>query len=284
MRTFSGLLVLEDIFDDVPTDNPDIVNLASTLFNPNLSVVTADCGTTLGKYEAMNYELQGLVELATGQPLTKTRINYLLSLGKYEVYVRHSSTCIAKGGICKKCYESTFPGRTVSVSNKVRVAPEYLFNAELLEGKIGVTSYATSTDPTGYSKYYVFLDGKFLVEGVDYTFTNSVLELKVAPTKDLDIVIRFIVINRSPFLVWLATTYSGALLGMKPLVTNPLPVRSLLLTSMMDENRLQLIEDVVKSSKSIPEEYSRYSSSIKDPLEKALFMLSIYCIYSGTLD
>jgi hypothetical protein len=282
IRSFAGLLVLEDIFDDVPTDNPEILNLANLMFNPNIVVSEDDCGTTLGKYETMSYELQGLTELATYEPFTKERLISILSTGKYETYVRHTSTCIAKDGICAKCFKATYPDAPmVSINSRVHIPPEYLVNAEILEGRTSQRVYAPVTTADSYDKHYLFLDGTYKTLGVDYTFVNGLITFTQSLPADMDIVIRFIRISRSPFLVWLAGTYSGALLGMKALISDPLPLRSLLLTSLLDENRLQLVEDVVRAAENIPDTYSAYSASIKDPLEKALYMVVIYSIYSG---
>ena len=280
MRSYASLLILENIFEDIPTLDQNINNLVSTIFTPSLPVVEHDCGTTLGKLEALNFESQGLIELATGVPLNKSRVTDILTLGVYNIRLRHLSTCISKNGICQQCYSSTYPGLVVpEILKVVNIIPEYLVNAEVLEGVATQQAYTSIMDPLLYNKCYVFLDGMFLELGVDYTFNNGILQLTSSMQTSKDIIVRYMSTTRSPFLVWLAETYSGSILGMKPISTNVLPIRSLLLTSVIEESMLQIIEENIKANIDIPNFYSEYSSSIRDPLEKALFMITLYSIY-----
>lgn len=284
MRSYAGLLVLEDLFDDVPTTDTNLLKLANSIFTPLVNVVEEDCGTTLGKFEILNFETQGLVELATGNSLSKERITFLLSKGVYKVYVRHISTCITDTGVCAKCYSSTYPDLvSPNLDSMVKVLPEYLFNAEILTGMTGQLTYGTTTPILNYDKHYVFKNDIFLIPEVDYTLSEGLLVLSKNLTPPIitgeDLVIRFINTTRSPFLVWLANTYSGALLGIKSLVYKNLPIRSLLLSKLLDPNVLILTEEILNKYKTIPDKYLSYIPSIKDPLEKALYMIALYSIY-----
>jgi hypothetical protein len=284
-RSYSGLLLFENVFDFIPNGNPDFSNLGNSIFNPNLLVVESDCGTTLGKFEIVNFEAEGLVELSTGLVLTRERIEQLLSQGIYEVATHHTSVCISKGGICAKCYSATYPDRPVpKVLDRVNIYPEFLINAEVIALKAGTTLYTFNTPIESFDKEYIFSQGQLLKSGVDYHLTGNLLVLTQAPTEDKTAVMRCIQNSTSSFMVWLANTYSGSLLGMQPLPSQSLPVRSLLLSSLVSENRLQLISEYIKEVDSIPSEYSEYSDSIRDPLERALFMLALYCIYSNVIN
>jgi hypothetical protein len=280
MRSYSGTLLLENIFDFVPSTEVEIYNLSLGVFNPNVLIVEIDCKTTLGKFETVNYEAEGLTELATESRLSYDRINELLSAGTYSVATRHSSTCISKGGICKKCYRATYPTRlNVEVNDRVDIEAEYLANSEIVELSPDMLSYSTVTDPASYSRQYVFHKGNLLFDNVDYTISNGKLTLtKLIPDAG-NLVIRFMRIDRSAFVGWLASSYSGSLLGMKAIPYQLLPMRPLFLASTLLENRLQLVSELVKSSPKVPKEYSKYIDQIRDPLEKALFMLAIYSIY-----
>jgi hypothetical protein len=282
VRTYSALLLFENLFDDIPADNPDMVNLGLSIFNPNLPVVENDCGTTLGRFETLTFESEGIIELATDEPLTRDRIEYLLSQGIYEIATRHTSSCISKGGICVKCYSASHPDQTPpKVNDFIKVVPEFLVNAEIITTKEEVSEYTLSTENGTYDKAYVYSSGQLLTEGVDYELDNGVLTVIPTPTSQDPIIVRCVEFSTFPFVVWLARTFSGSVLGMRALPSEPLPIRSLLLTSLLTENRLQLISEYVNELQMIPEDYRGYIDSIKDPLEKALYMLALYCLYSN---
>jgi hypothetical protein len=280
MRTFAGTLLFEDIFEYIPSTEPELYNLSLTLFNPNILLVENDCKTTLGKFEIVNYEAEGLTELATETRISYDRINQLLSTGVYIVATRHTSTCISKNGVCKKCFMATYPNSNVNTLDRVDVVSEYLTNAEIVEVSPEVLTYQTKTDPDTYKKAYVFHKGLLMISGNDYTLSSTG---NFTLTKPVDtagnIVIRFMKEDRRAFLGWLASTYSGSILGMKPIPHELLPLRPLFLASTLLENRLQSISEIIKSSKSIPKDYSGYIDLINDPLEKALYMLTIFSIY-----
>ncbi len=280
MRTFSGSLLLENIFDFIPETVGDIYKLSMSVFEPNVLIVSADCATTLGKFETINFEAEGLTELATEEVLSEERITELLSDGVYTAATRHTSTCIAKKGICIKCFKATFPDQAIpKINDRVIIKPEYLVNAELIHVVTGTVEYSVITTEDLYDKYYVFSEGLLLEDNVDYTIVGTTVTLLETPITDKNLVVRFIKLDRVPFLNWLAGTYSGSLLGLKALPAELLPVRSLFLSSTLLENRLQLIGEYIKDSNKVPTEYCEYIDQIKDPLEKALYMLAIFSIY-----
>jgi hypothetical protein len=282
MRSYIGLLVFENIFNYVPEGIPDLTNLANTIFTPNVLVVENNCGTTLGRFEVINFESQGIVELATGDFLTPERIGQLLSSGTYEIATRHTSSCISKGGVCAKCYNSTFPSEPMpKVLDRVTFKPEFLINSEVITVEAGSTSYNIVTNAELFSKVYVWVDGVLQTLGVDYTIEGAVITPTIPIAEKIDIVVRCVEFDTRPYLSWLANTYSGSILGMKSTSNPRLPVRTLLLSSMLSQNRLQLVSELVKDIPSMPSDYAEYADSIKDTLEKGLYLLALYCIYSN---
>jgi hypothetical protein len=195
VRSYTGLLIFENLFDNIPTLSQDMVNFASSILKPNLPVVEHDCGTTLGTIEICNFESEGLIELATDLRLTKTRIEQILSQGIYEVAVRHTSTCISKGGVCAKCYAGTYHDQPIpKVLDRVTVLPEFRVNTEVVVSKINGLQYSTITDPESYDKAYVFRKGILLTPVVDYTLVNGTLTLTDAPIEENNIAIHCFVV------------------------------------------------------------------------------------------
>lgn len=279
MRTYSGLLLFENLFDYIPPDITDIYNLAQSVITPDLPIVEHDCGTTLGKFVGVNFELQGETELATGQVISKDRIEALLSHGIYEVATRHTSTCVSENGVCSSCYAATYPDvDTPLVNTRVKITPEYLVNSEIIVTNSSSTQYAMITDPTTYDKTHAYCDGVLLTDA-DYYIEDSVFTLRSLYSEEKYIVVKCVKFDTFPFVVWLANTFSGSIFGMDPLPHQQLPVRSLLLASLLDENRLQLINEQLSEIATIPDSYLTYIDTIRDPLEKTLFMLALYCTY-----
>ncbi len=281
MRSYSGLLVLEQLFDTLNPDNSDVATLAGSIFRPNIVIVETDCRTTLGKFETVNYEIEGLTELSTDEVLSRARIDEILGGGTYNIATRHTSTCISKDGICKKCYEATYPkAAQVNVQDRVTVYAEFIVNNQVIQATPGVLTYTLDTNQADFDQVYVFSEGLLLTD-TQYTISGNTFTLTNPVLSDVNIVVRPIRIDLSPFLVWLAGTYAGALLGMKPLPTQKLPLRSLFLTSLLSENRLQSVIEIVKEDQRIPTVYSAYAEKISDRLERALFLLALYGIYQN---
>jgi uncharacterized protein YkuJ len=279
MRTYSGLLLFENLFDYIPPEVTDIHNLARSVLTPDLQIVEEDCGTTLGKFTNVSFELEGETELATGEIIDQARIETLLSHGIYEVATRHTSICVTSGGLCSKCYAATYPGTVApEVNSRVTVIPEYLVNSEILITNSSTTQYPMITEQGSFDKTYAYRDGILLGED-DYFIEENIFTLTAPQDSDKTLVIKCVKFDTFPFIVWLANTFSGSIFGMDPLPHQQLPVRSLLLASLLDENRLQLISEHLSEITVIPASYLTYANTIKDTLEKSLFMLALYCTY-----
>jgi hypothetical protein len=284
LRSYEGLLVLEDIFDYIPTTDPDIVNLANSVFSPNLKIIENDCGTTLGLYQTVTYAIEGKTELSTDEPLSKDRIDQLLFNGTYQVALRSTSTCISSGGICAKCYSATFPRASVPVVNsRVTIYPEYTIDTDVLAGVAGQSQFTLSLNSNQYTFLYVYHEGLLLVQGSDFTLVGTTLTLTVPLPADGNVVARYTSYNRAPFLIYLAEQYSGSILGMNPLPRELLPIRSLLLISLLNDNILEIVAENTIANTSIPNELSGYISNISDPLEKALYILALQALFANLI-
>lgn len=281
MRSYSSLLVFEDIFDYVPTTDPDVSSLANMLFTPNVPVVSADCQTTLGLFQTVNYELEGAIELATGQIISKTRIDQLLYTGTYEVATRSTSTCIAPNGVCQACYHASYQSLPVpAIGSRVTLQPEYIITTQVISAMIGdVTWNLTQADNT-YQLTHIYIQG-VLQNPSTYSILNQVLTWNAPLTTDNNIVVHYTSYNRAPYLVYLAKTYSGSMLGMKPLPAQMLPIRSLLLESIVPSDKLQSVVQYTQEVPTISQDYKTYLETIADPLEQALFAIAINCIYAN---
>ena len=283
-RNYSNLLLFSTIFDAIPSSLADVVSFADTVFSPNVPVIESDCKTTLGQYIEVTYDLEGKVELSTGEVISKDRIEQLLSQGIYYTYVRTLSTCISDGGICQKCYHaSRQKDPTPTVGGAVRVYPEYVSATDNITVSAGDTQITLSQDPTMYDRAYVYYKGVLFPES-SYSISGTVLKFNGSPLTDKGrVTVRFTTIMRSPFLVWLATTYSGALLGIKDLPYEGLPLRKKLIASLIQSNVLDYLAGKVSNYSSIPVETISYLNSIKDPLEKSLLTIALYSIYSNVV-
>lgn len=281
MRTYSSLLVFEDIFDYVPNQNKDLVSLASMVFTPNVPIVATDCGTTLGLFQTVNYELEGAVELATGAVISRDRIDQLLFTGTYEVATRSLSTCIAKGGVCQACYHATHqPEAIPAIGTRVTIQPLYTSSTDVIKASAGDTSWPLSVADNSYQFTCIYVDG-VMKDPSTYSISNAVLTFNTPLATDDNVVVHYASYNKAPFLVFLAETYSGSMLGMKPLPSQLLPIRSLLLGSLIPQNKLELIVEYTKEVDLIPQDYRDYIDTINDTFEKTLYVIAINCIFAN---
>ena len=279
IRSYSNLIVLETIFDSIPPGNFDLDALVTSVFSPSVEIVEADCGTGLGTKVDVNYELEGRVELATGNVLSYNRILVLLSTGNYYTFIRELSSCISQGGVCQKCYHSSRQKDVIpNVGDYVVIQPEYVVGADAILSSAGKKTFTLSQSPELYDRAYVYYEGVLLPES-SYTISGTTLTLSSALPRDGQLAVRYTTYIRAPFLFWLATTYSGSLLGIKELPYPALPIRKRLLTSLILTSVLESLVNKATSLKGIPDETLSYMEKIHDPLEKALFVIAIYAVY-----
>lgn len=281
MRTYSGFILFEDILDYLPTTNTSLYSFANNITHPSVTIVSEDCLTTNGYMATITYELEGRIELATGVPITETRILYLVSQGIYKIGVRSLDTCISPNGVCRACYKGTFLDSTPPpVGTVTKIVPEYNFSTDVIRGNGGTTVFTLSQLPATYEKVLVIQNGNIMSSG--YTITNDQLTLTVAPSLGINVIVKYYNITSQPYVGYLANTYSGSLLGMKALPTQAIHIRPSLINSLLGDTEMNLAKDELGSHyKMITPLYLDYIDRVPDKLEKSLYMSVLYGIYSN---
>lgn len=87
--------------------------------------------------------------------------------------------------------------------------------------------------------------------------------------------------SRLSYWGYLTGSFSGSLIGAKPLQTPPLPVRGSLIKSMLTPGILHFLHEEVFKLELLPPNYEAYCRSIADPLERALLTITLYSLYSN---
>ncbi len=282
MRNYQSYLLLEDLFDYLPEPASSLYQFADSVFNPSVEVTEIDCGTTLGKITDITFGLVGYIELSTNDAITSSRVSYLLSQGTYKIALRNLHSCTAEGGVCQECYKGSFPYKSIpQINSVIKIPSEYTFSEDVfISDGVLLPSYELSIPEDSYSDIIVYV-GDSLLDPIHYSITNNIITLDYIPDSGLHIVIKYITKSAKPFLSYLAKSYSGSLLGMKSLPTAPIVIRESLLKSMLSSTQLNTISSELERYKSIPESHLGFLDSIHDRLEKALFMIALFGIYSN---
>jgi hypothetical protein len=273
MRTYAGTLVFESVLDSVNPADQFLTRVARDIFSPAVKVVEDDCGTMLGRVFPMAYDLEGRVELATGLRLNQTRIRSLISDEIYRVAIRTLDTCVSSGGVCRKCYRATFSDKAdVTVGTHVVIPPEYILFAEtVMVPPAGSISLAAL--PQAYDKVLTFADGVLL--------GPEISPLSGGPRPSTDVVtLHYVSEVRSPYMYWLAGTYSGSLLGMGKLPAPPLHLPPKTLTGLLGETQVEDIVDHISGFTNVPADLLAYCKDVPSALEKATFAIALGVIYS----
>lgn len=85
--------------------------------------------------------------------------------------------------------------------------------------------------------------------------------------------------NRLPFLSYLAKSYSGALIGIEPALTQNLPIRSGLYNDLIIQSELDRISQKILNNYLVPKTYRDYYKNILESLEKALYLIALYQLF-----
>lgn len=280
MRTYSAFLLFEEVLDFAPQGDIKLYQFIKDVINPRVKVISANCLTTTGSTVNVTYEIEGLIELSTNVPITRARIDVLLAAGTYFTSTRALYSCVATGGICTRCYNGTYLDMTTpTVGSTIRLMAEYNYLIDVFTCNGVLTTY-TLTEPTAnYTKALVIIDGVIQTSG--YTIVNQTLTMSVAPTLGKHIVVRYYHTTAQPYVGLLSTTYSGALLGMKPLPTQLLNIRPSLAQTLYTEEELNIMRAQLSTYKLIPTDMIEYISTIHDKFEKAIYISMLYGIFSN---
>lgn len=87
--------------------------------------------------------------------------------------------------------------------------------------------------------------------------------------------------NMSSYYSYLAASYSGSLVGIKPFSKYQLSARHELVSTMLHDSLIDLASEELTQYKGIPSTYFDYLDSIQDKLERALFILFLFGVYSS---
>lgn len=283
MGSYSGYLLLEDLLDTLPEYSTALYNESNQLFNPSVLIVEDNCRTLLGRRVQVDYSIVGYVDLATGNRLTPESIDNLLSQGIYYRSVRSAPFCTSEGGVCKKCFEATYPEiGAVKVGSTQRVYSEVVLGTHIGVSTTGVNEFRVYADGEEISRVEVFVADEFTSsytyriedDGAWYVlFTDTIPE-------GSRVFIRMYKRTSAPFMSYLSHTYSGNLLGATPMGSGILPLRGGLIRERISKGRLRSLETELRSSVSnIPENFLEYLVNIRDPLEKELFIMALYGVF-----
>jgi hypothetical protein len=279
MRNYTNTLLFESALDSVQPSNSLVYNAIYTLFNPRVKVVEDDCGTVLGVEADLHQDLIGSTEVDTGSVITFSRLVTLSSLGIYKVRTRSLSSCIANGGVCKTCLLSSRPRLTsVIVDSTVQITPELLISSNSQDLDIGATVISLPYATNQYDKVYVYKSGTLVAESA-YSISGSTLTFNTAITNADSYLLKFYVVSNVCYYYWLSKTYSGSLLGIKPLVEIALPIKVSLLRSLVNVSDISDIENALLSSDFAGEDFVQYAKDVSDPLEKAVLVLILGSIF-----
>lgn len=280
MRNFTNTLLFESALDSITTFNPLLYNTAYSLLNPRVTIVEEDCETLLGTSADLSTKTRGLIELDTGVAITQARLGVISAAGATEVRVRSSYTCISKGGICKACLLGSRPRLTPpSVGEVIQLMPELLVSSIDIIVAIGSSTSTLPYDTIEYDIVYVYNDGSLLPTS-SYSISGTTLTLVSPVSTSTTLLCKFFVVSNVAYYYWLTKTYSGSLLGIKRLIEPPLPVKSSIMSSLVNSSDIEAIRLQLVSNQDVSEEdFIQYIPSIKDPLEKAIFVLTLGAIF-----
>lgn len=283
MGSYSGFLLLEDLFDNLPDISTALYNEAQQLFSPTVKVVEENCNTSLGDRITLDFSQVGQWDLALDRRLTREDIEFFLSQGSYNRFIRNPPHCISPGGICKKCYQAVNPGEatpvvgsTVKLKTYLVVATQYTMLSE------GDGSVILNTDGADITRVSVYFNDSYTSNYTMSEIDTGELRLTYngAVTGSDSLFIRMFKDTSSPYMSYLSATYAGNLLGASYLETGSLPARASLIKERITESRLSSLETSLEEfSEYIPSTYMNYIVNIKDPLERELYILALYGVF-----
>lgn len=277
MRTYANFLLFEDVLTNLPTGSLPIRAAADTLMAPLIKVTSNDCGTFIGTTATVDNTLVGRVELITGVPITSDRITQLLSQGITSIKIRDLHSCIAPGGICKLCYESS-TGFTAVKGDTLQIWSEFIYSSDIIVGDAISNIYPLSQSSSQYSRtsYDPITDTEVLaVDDTSITFAS------VRTPSDV-YVLHYYTRSSDPFLEYIAKSYSGGLLGIAPLPSFPTILRPSLYQGMFSDSQILMLKnELAIFATNTPQSYLDYCDTIRDPLEKVLLIIYLYAIYAN---
>lgn len=279
MRTYVNTIIFEGALDSVPPQNTILYSVIDRMFSPSVDIIEEDCETLLGDIFPISVAAQGLIELATNNPLNTSRLASLITTNNVEVAVRSTSTCLSVGGVCRRCLRGSRPGITVpAVGSKYKLFPEIIIDTGTVTIETGQTSGSILYSANQFDKLYAYSDGT-LIDPSTYSITGNSFVLNSVAGSNISYFLKYVVITNSQFFYWLANTYSGSLLGISPLDKKLLPLRKEVLLKYIPQEDIEVLISQLKSSEIAEEDSVQYLDSITDPVEKAVFVVTLCSIF-----
>lgn len=284
-RSYSNFLLFENVLDTLSSaPDPIIAQSVSILLNPITKIVEEDCGTLLGEQVDTTYEIEGLLEVATGATITHSRINTLLAQGQYRTGVRNLHTCLShtSGGICRKCYSGSFLFQTAPiVGTNLSIKSNVIYQTDIVRGTGFTTNFPLSQKSDEYYDLKVINQG-VLVSPSTYTLDATSITFTTIPPNDPVTgvyTIHFYDQSASAFQGLISKTYTGGLLGMSPLPTIKTMLRPDLYESQFSDGFTTILVGIVSKLSNIPKTHVEYISRIHSRTEKVIYVLYLYALY-----
>lgn len=246
MRSFANFIALGNIFDEAPEGAAEIRNMYNRVFKPVVTIVEENCGTKLGSIENI---LQGSSFIQPECPRCE------------EDTVITSSVVPIVGKIDLRGTRKTSPPIlpdtviTAETVNKYRALGEYY---------IHVRDLPTCVSKGGVCRKCLWASGRISTTLGDIPAVGSkvVLDFTDDPT---------------PFLSYLAKSYSGSLIGMKSYSGVKLPLREgLYEETLLKQTFITSFYRKVSDSGLVSAIDLQYALDIGSSLEKVLYILAQY--------
>jgi hypothetical protein len=289
MRSITSTILFEEALDLIPIGSTSIYNSVTRILQPVITIDpnVADCGTKLGEKQSLNLDLIGRIELATGLTINRARLNAASSSGLRFIFLRSMSTCISPDGICKTCWQATRQYDVVSLGSKHQVTPEFIVQTETFEALVSQTVWNISYAPSQYDVLYLYSSAgliptsSYTVSGTTITFGSTLPADPGAGAGSAvaTLTVRYGVRTYVPFVHWLASTYSGSLLGISALPNQYLPIRKELHESLIPNGEVESLEAKVLGSPLTPPSVSTWLPAVQGTLEKAVFASLLNALY-----
>lgn len=279
MRTFTNTLIFSGFLEKIPDTAPQAVVAArNALIYPILPVTEADCGTMLGTSMQLSPASIGYLEVATGQPLTRSRITTLLQT-QSSVYVRDLSSCTSPTGVCQTCFNGArFSNRTDLVNTLVAAPPSYSTGNNYRFGDGLTTTFALTYDPTQYASTSVYLGDTQVFTG--FTVGSFQISFDVAPAWNEQVTVRSRLLTTDAFITLLANSYSGDVIGIQPLSSLDLPLPRRAYLELLTPGIVTNLIDYIKGMTRVPAVFINFLDKTPDVLEKILLALAIFSVFA----
>ncbi len=290
-RSLTNFLLFEDLFDNLSTTNQTLNTLATQVFRPNVKVIQENCNTKLGRRIAVSPQVNGLVKLSFNGVLNPDRtipdsdrisnedINDWLASSIYTTYVRDLHNCTSVGGICACCYAATFNAPAPEVGSYVQVQNQYTLHSDYHLTSDLVDTYGITTDSSLYDFNNIYLSNHPLAE-TEYTTDGASITLNDLPLQGQYLSINSVIRSNKPFMAYLSGTFSGDLLGIQAIPTQPITLPFGVIDRGISPGQLLQLTSQLEKLPTVDQIHLDYCNSISNKIEKALLLITLFSIHN----